>query len=224
MSIASNIENLKKSIPKHVSLIAVSKTKSVTEILEALNAEQYDFGENYVQELIEKQALLPSTINWHFIGHLQTNKVKFIAPFVHLIHSVDSIKLLTEINKQALKNNRIINCLLQIYVGNEETKFGLLPNECEEIINSSKIKNLENIRIIGLMAMASNTNDVKQITNEFAALKTIFERLKKTPITSQNIQLSILSMGMSTDYELAIKCGSNMVRLGSLIFGQRNYN
>lgn len=214
MSISENIKNIKSQIPEHVTLIAVSKTKPNDMLLEAYNAGQRDFGENYVQELIDKQEQLPKDINWHFIGHLQSNKVKYIAPFVHLIHGVDSFSLLKEINKQALKNNRVIDCLLQIYIAQEETKFGLDFSEASQILNSTEFKELKNVAIKGFMAMASNTDNQEQIKKEFASLKTF---------SLQYPELTILSFGMSSDYQLAIQEGSTMIRVGSSIFGERNY-
>lgn len=214
MSISENIKNIKSQIPEYVTLIAVSKTKPNTMLLEAYNAGQRDFGENYVKELIDKQEQLPKDINWHFIGHLQSNKVKYIAPFVHLIHGVDSFSLLKEINKQALKNNRVIDCLLQIYIAKEETKFGLDFNEASQILNSTEFKELKNVAIKGFMAMASNTDNQEQIKKEFASLKTF---------SLQYPELTILSFGMSSDYLLAIEKGSTMIRVGSSIFGERNY-
>lgn len=214
MSISENIKNIKSQIPEHVTLIAVSKTKPNTMLLEAYNAGQRDFGENYVQELIDKQEQLPKDINWHFIGHLQSNKVKYIASFVHLIHGVDSFSLLKEINKQALKNNRVIDCLLQIYIAQEETKFGLDFNEASQILNSTGFKDLKNVAIKGFMAMASNTDNQEQVKKEFASLKTF---------SLQYPELTILSFGMSSDYQLAIQEGSTMIRVGSSIFGERNY-
>ena len=205
---------IEKLQPKNVTLVAVSKTKPPEAIQELYDLGQRDFGENYVQELVDKQALLPQDIRWHFIGHLQTNKVKYIAPFVYLIHGVDSLKLLKEINKQALKANRIINVLLQVHIAQEETKFGLDEKELEEIFNlsSSQLHQLKNTRIQGLMGMASFTENEEQIRKEFRYLKTLFDKYT---------QLQTLSMGMSADYEIAIEEGSNMVRIGSLIFGSR---
>jgi hypothetical protein len=179
------------------------------------------FGENKVQELCDKYEALPKDIDWHLIGHLQSNKVKYIAPFVSLIHSVDSIKLLQEINKQAAKNNRTINCLLQIYIANEDTKFGLSFSEAQQLIDSSEFKQLNNIKIVGLMGMATNTDDTTQIRKEFKSLKTFFDSLKNH--STANFELSILSMGMSSDYQMAIEEGSTMVRVGSSIFGKRIY-
>lgn len=197
---------------KRVRLVAVSKTKPVTDILALYELGQRDFGENYVQELIEKAEKLPKDIHWHFIGHLQTNKVKLIAPFVQLIHGVDSLKLLKEINKQAEKNNRVIECLLQVYIAQEETKFGLDEVELNEVIEQAKEPGLKNIQICGLMGMASFTSDVEIVKTEFSNLKSIFDNTST---------LKILSMGMSSDYKVAVQIGSNMVRIGSLFFGER---
>jgi pyridoxal phosphate enzyme (YggS family) len=207
----------------HVTLVAVSKTKSVEEIKELYDLGQKDFGENYVQELTEKQSKLPNDIRWHFIGHLQSNKVKQIAPFIHLIQSVDSIKLLQEINKQGKKNNRIIDCLLQVHIAQEETKFGLDETELETLVNtnSNELHDLKNVRIVGLMGMASLTDDMEKVRIEFRYLKTLFDKLAAKLIT-HNSQLTTLSMGMSSDYFVAVEEGSNMVRIGSLIFGARN--
>jgi len=218
MSVSENLKKLKDSIPSHVTLIAVSKTHPVEAISEAYNSGHKIFGENKVQEMADKCEQLPKDIEWHLIGHLQTNKVKYIAPFVHLIHSVDSLKLLQEINKQAAKNNRVINCLLQIYIAKEETKFGLSFEEAEQLINLTELKKPQNVKIVGLMGMATNTDNAEQIRNEFRSLKLFFNKLK-----IQNSELKILSMGMSSDYKIAIEEGSNMIRLGSIIFGERNY-
>ncbi len=193
-----------------VSLVAVSKTKPVEDILELYNLGQRDFGENYVQELVDKQALLPKDIRWHFIGHLQSNKVKYIAPFVHLIHGVDSLKLLKEINKEAGKNNRIIDVLLQVYIAQEETKFGLDEEELKTVMLESV--SLNHISTKGLMGMASFSDDLQKVRGEFRNLKAIF---------SKHSQFSILSMGMSGDYKMAVEEGSTMVRIGSLLFGAR---
>ncbi|MGZ4044201.1 MAG: YggS family pyridoxal phosphate-dependent enzyme [Bacteroidia bacterium] len=218
MSVKENLTAIKKNIPSAVALIAVSKTKPDKAIVEAYNAGQRDFGENYVQELTDKEERLPKNIRWHFIGHLQTNKVKYIVPFVYLIHGVDSFKLLKEINKQAAKINRVVNCLLQIYIAQEETKFGFDFEECEALLKSGELKELKNVNVIGFMAMASNTSDSEQVKKEFTSLKQFQEKM-----LSVNSQFTILSFGMSTDYKLAIECGSNMVRIGSSIFGERNY-
>ena len=198
----------------NITLVAVSKTKPVEDILELYNLGHRDFGENYVQELAEKAEKLPNDIRWHFIGHLQTNKVKSIVPFIYLIHGVDSLKLLKEIDKQAEKNKRVIDCLLQVHIAQEETKFGF---DETELLNS-ELKQFSNVRIKGLMGMASLTDDINKIRIEFKSLKILFEKLK-----TQNPELSILSMGMSADYKIAIEEGSNMVRIGSLLFGERNY-
>jgi pyridoxal phosphate enzyme (YggS family) len=203
---------------KNVQLVAVSKTKPVEDIKTLYDAGQRDFGENYVQEITEKQPALPADIHWHFIGHLQSNKVKYIAPFVYLIHGVDSLKLLQEINKQAAKNNRIIDCLLQIYIAQEESKFGLDENELQEII--ANLSTLTNVRVTGLMGMASFSDDLSKVRNELHNLKTIFDKLKSQNLPA-NCQPSILSMGMSGDYQIAIEEGSTMVRIGSLLFGAR---
>ena len=197
-----------------ITLVAVSKTKPIEDILELYNLGHRDFGENYVQELTEKNEKLPNDIRWHFIGHLQTNKVKSITPFIYLIHGVDSLKLLKEIDKQAEKNKRVIDCLLQVHIAQEETKFGF---DETELLNL-ELKQFSNVRIKGLMGMASLTDDINKIRFEFKSLKILFEKLK-----TQNPELSILSMGMSADYKIAIEEGSNMVRIGSLLFGERNY-
>ena len=205
-----------------VTLVAVSKTKSVEEIKELYDLGQKDFGENYVQELAEKQSQLPKDIRWHFIGHLQSNKVKQIAPFIHLVHAVDSLKLLQEINRQGKKNDRVIDCLLQVHIAQEETKFGLDENELKTLVNTNanELHELQNVRIVGLMGMASFTDDMEKVRIEFRYLKRLFETYAKLPV--DNSQLTILSMGMSSDYFVAIEEGSTMVRIGSLIFGARN--
>lgn len=205
----SNYERIKKELQaKAVTLVAVSKTKPVEDILELYELGHRDFGENYVQELVDKEAQLPKDIRWHFIGHLQSNKVKYIAPFVHLIHGVDSFKLLQEIDKQAKKQNRIIDCLLQVYIAKEETKFGLDENELAEVLMSE----LVNVQVCGLMGMASFSDDMELVRSEFRYLKTLFDKQPK---------LQTLSMGMSGDYRIAVEEGSNMVRIGSLLFGER---
>jgi pyridoxal phosphate enzyme (YggS family) len=201
---------------KNVTLVAVSKTKPVEDILALYNLGQKDFGENYVQELAEKEKQLPKDIRWHFIGHLQTNKIKQIIGFVHLIHGVDSLKLLKEINKQSEKINKITNCLLQIHIAQEETKFGLDEDELNEIIRQLDSSTMKNIRVIGLMGMASFTNNENQIRKEFGYLKSLQKKF-----STVSFQLSILSMGMTADYKIAIEEGSNMIRVGSLIFGSR---
>ncbi len=206
--------------PQQVQLIAVSKTKPNEDIVELYNLGQRAFGENYVQELVDKEASLPKDIQWHFIGHLQSNKVKYIAPFVHLIHGVDSEKLLQEINKQAIKQNRVIDCLLQVHIATEETKFGFDAGSISELIQSERLANYPNIRIKGLMGMASFSEDAHLLTKEFTSLKQIFDQAA----VQLGNQFTILSMGMSSDYNLAISLGSNMVRIGSLLFGARNYS
>jgi pyridoxal phosphate enzyme (YggS family) len=219
MSIKDNLLKIKSSLPENVTLVAVSKTKPVSDLMEAYNAGQRIFGENKIQEMTEKWEQMPKDIQWHMIGHIQTNKVKFMAPYVSLIHGVDSLKLLEEINKQALKNNRIIDCLLQIHIAEEETKFGLNEDELENLLASETFINLKNIKIVGLMGMATFTENQNQIKKEFEHLKSIFDTKKSLSIV--NCQLSILSMGMSGDYQLAIEYGSTMVRIGSSIFGGR---
>jgi pyridoxal phosphate enzyme (YggS family) len=205
---------------KQVQLIAVSKTKPNEDLQALYDLGQRAFGENYVQELVDKAASLPKDIQWHFIGHLQSNKVKYIAPFVHLIHGVDSEKLLQEINKQALKQNRIIDCLLQVHIATEETKFGFDGPSLHEILTSGRIAQYENVRICGLMGMASFSEDQQLLSQEFTMLKSYFDKAQQA---FPKDQFNILSMGMSSDYALAISKGSNMVRIGSLLFGARNY-
>lgn len=219
MSIAINLHKIKSSLPLQVTLIAVTKTHPVNKLQEVYEAGHRIFGENKVQEMVDKYEALPKDIEWHLIGHLQSNKVKYIAPFVSLIHSVDSLKLLQEINKQAEKNNRIINCLLQIYIAKEETKFGLSFEEAEQLINSKELQALKNIKIIGFMGMATNSDNKEQIANEFKSLKAFYDKFTK--LSTLNFELSNLSMGMSSDYKLAIEQGSTMIRVGSSIFGQR---
>jgi len=221
MSIADNIKNLNVETGRlGVKLVAVSKTKPVEDIEEAYAAGQRAFGENQVQELVEKYEKLPKDIQWHLIGHLQTNKVKYIAPFISLIESVDSLKLLQEINKQALKNERVINCLLQVYIADEDTKFGLGYDELIELLRSDEFRAMENVRITGLMGIATNTENEKQIKDEFYELKTLFDGIKVSFFRKDDYFKEV-SMGMSSDYKLAIEQGSTMVRLGSTIFGQR---
>jgi len=222
MSIAQNLTQIKSQLPTHVTLVAVSKTKPVADLMEAYTAGQRIFGENKIQEMTEKWEQMPKDIEWHMIGHVQTNKVKFMAEYVSLIHGVDSLKLLQEINKQAKKHNRVIDCLLQIHIAEEETKFGLDEEELNHILTSDDYNSLENIRILGLMGMATFTENQNQIEKEFNHLKSIFDKLSKIPFT-HNLKPNILSMGMSGDYQLAISCGSTMVRIGSSIFGTRNY-
>ncbi len=213
MSISSNLKEIKKSLPNEVTLVAVSKTKPNSDIQEAYQAGHRIFGENKVQELAQKAKVLPKDIAWHMIGHLQTNKVKFITPFVSLIHAVDSLKLLKEINKRAEQNNRIIDCLLQVHIATECSKFGFGIEKVESALNQAN--EFQNIKIVGLMGMATLTDDTQQVSQEFKSLKTVFDSIK-------NDQITTLSMGMSGDYNLAIEQGSTMIRVGSAIFGHRN--
>ncbi len=219
MTIRKNLDQIMSSLPPHVTLVAVSKTKPLSDLMQAYQAGQRVFGENKVQEMVEKYHLMPDDVQWHMIGHLQRNKVKYMAGFVDLIHGVDSLKLLTEIDKQAQKHNRVIKCLLQIKIARETSKFGLPIQEAEALLSSETFKSLKNVRIVGLMGMASFTTDKLQISKEFKTLKSNFDQLKQ-----QLKNLKIISMGMSGDYKLAIDCGSSMIRVGSLIFGARNYN
>lgn len=230
MSIAQNLLNIKSSLPENVTLVAVSKTKPISDLMEAYDAGQRIFGENKIQEMAEKWEAMPKDIEWHMIGHVQTNKVKFMTPFVSLIHGVDSLKLLHEINRQAQKNNRIIDCLLQIHIAEEESKFGLDEEELNEILTSKTFEELKNIRIVGLMGMATFTDNQNQIQKEFRHLKSIFDSLQSRTDAIYRVSnpekdainpVSTLSMGMSGDYQLAIECGSTMVRIGSSIFGGR---
>ena len=212
MTIAENLNKIQSSLPSQVTLVAVSKTKPVSDLMEAYNAGQRVFGENKIQEMTEKWEQMPKDIQWHMIGHVQTNKVKYMAEYVSLIHGVDSLKLLQEINKQAAKYNRVIDCLLQIYIAEEESKFGLDEDELDELLKQVHNDKMQNIRIIGLMGMATYTDNQTQIKKEFHHLKSIFDKYKL---------LNTISMGMSGDYKLAIECGSTMVRIGSSIFGTR---
>lgn len=220
MDIKYNIQNYKQTLPEGCVLVAVSKTQPITIIKQAYESGQKEFGENKVQELVQKAEALPADIQWHMIGHLQTNKVKYIAPFVHLIHSVDSLKLLTEINKQAKKNNRVIPCLLQIHIATEETKFGFSSEEILELINQKAFSLLEHIKVAGLMGMATFTENTEQVRKEFMTLKKLFDKLQ-TVALPENFEIKILSMGMSDDYTIAVEEGSTMVRIGSAIFGKR---
>lgn len=220
-SIAENLNKIKSVIPDDVSLVAVSKTKPIEDLKKAYEAGQRIFGENKVQELREKQPQLPNDIEWHMIGHMQTNKVKYIAPFVSLIHGVESFKLLKEINKQALKNKRIIKVLLQFHIATESTKFGLQLKEAKEILDSDEFKRLQNIKVSGVMGMASFVENESQVRLEFATLKSIFEELKSSYFASAD-SFKTVSMGMSGDYSIAIEEGSTMIRVGSSIFGTRN--
>lgn len=219
MSIKENLLHLQSSIPENVLLVAVSKTKPVADLMEAYNAGQRIFGENKIQEMTEKWQQMPKDIEWHMIGHVQSNKVKYMIPYVKLIHGVDSLKLLKEINRQAVRWRKQVNCLLQIHIAEEETKFGLNEIELADLLGSEEFKNMSNIKVIGLMGMATFTDNQEQIKREFQHLKSIFDLHKK--LKTENCQLNTLSMGMSGDYQLAIECGSNMVRIGSSIFGGR---
>jgi len=223
MSIAENIDLVKANLPAHVQLIAVSKTKPATLLMEAYAHGQRAFGENKVQELACKFEELPKDIEWHFIGHMQTNKVKYVAPFVHLIHGVDSFKLLKTIDNEAKKANRIIPCLLQFHIAEEETKFGLSMDEATEIFESDEFRQLKNTQISGVMGMATYTDDENQIHKEFACLKACFNRLK-SEYFADIPEFKEISMGMSGDFRIAVEEGSTMVRIGSTIFGERNYN
>ncbi|TDY12614.1 YggS family pyridoxal phosphate-dependent enzyme [Meridianimaribacter flavus] len=222
MTISEHLNTLKSQLPEHVTLVAVSKTKPVSAITEAYNCGQRIFGENKIQEMVDKHEQLPKDIEWHMIGHVQRNKVKYMADFVNLIHGVDSFKLLKEINKQAQKHNRTINCLLQIKIAEEDSKFGMSANDAKALITSEAFSTLQNVCITGVMGMATFTEDTNQIEKEFKFLKTTFEALK--PLQTENCNLQTISMGMSGDYELAIKNGSTMIRVGSSIFGARNYS
>lgn len=221
--IKQNLQEIRNSIPENVTLVAVSKTKPVKDLQEAYNAGQRVFGENKIQEMVDKFDVLPKDIQWHMIGHLQSNKVKYMAHFVDLIHGIDKFSTLKEINKQAKKHNRIINCLLQAKIAQEDSKFGLSFQEISSILTSEKFKELQNIKVVGLMGMATFTDNKEQLTSEFSSLKNFFDNLKPQ-VETTNCQLETLSMGMSGDYELAINNGSTMVRIGSSIFGSRNYN
>ena len=218
--IASNILKLKNELPTSVKLVAVSKTKTVEDIFEAYNAGHKCFGENKAQELLAKKDFLPADIEWHFIGHLQTNKVKFIVPFVSMIQSVDSVKLMTVINNEAAKAGKVVNCLLQLYIAEEETKYGFDMDELISLIESKALDSMTSIRICGLMGMASFTDDVNQVQKEFAYLKECFDKLK-AEYFSKNLYFKEISMGMSDDYKIAIEAGSTMVRIGSMVFGER---
>lgn len=218
MSISKNIKNFKERLPVDVTLVAVSKTKSATDIMKAYSTGHRIFGENKIQEMERKWQELPKDIEWHMIGHVQTNKVKYMAPFVRLIHAVDSLKLLKEINKQAIKFDRTINCLLQIKIADEDSKYGMNIETAEELLASEEMECFQNIKVIGLMGMATFTENTTQINKEFQKLKKYYDRLKDL------CDFKILSMGMSGDYELAIENGSTMIRVGSKIFGDRNYN
>lgn len=218
MNIQDNLNTIKSTLPEDVTLVAVSKTKPVSDLMEAYNAGQRIFGENKIQEMVEKHEDMPKDIEWHMIGHVQRNKVKYMAEFVSLIHGVESFKLLKEINKQAKKHNRIINCLLQIKIAEEDSKFGMSATDAATLLQSDEFSDLKHIKITGVMGMATFTDDMKQVETEFKFLKHTFSDLKNI-----NTELNTISMGMSGDYKLAIDCGSTMVRVGSSIFGSRNY-
>ena len=218
MSIKNNLENISLKIPSEVCLVAVSKTKPISDILEAYEYGQRVFGENKIQELVEKHNKLPKDIEWHMIGHIQRNKVKYMAPFVNLIHSADSYRLIKEINKQGKINNRVINCLLQIKIASEESKFGFTETEATNFLNSDEYVSFKNIKIVGLMGMATFTDDQRKIDQEFNKLKIFYKKVNRS-----NSEINVLSMGMSDDYPIAIRNGSTMVRIGSSIFGKRNY-
>lgn len=215
MSISENIKKYREEL-NDVTLVAISKTKPASDLLEAYNAGQRTFGENKIQEMTEKWEELPKDIEWHMVGHVQRNKVKYMAPYVGLIHAVDSLKLLKEINKEAKKNNRVIKCLLQIKIADEDSKFGISAEEAEAILKSEKLAEMENVKVTGLMGMATFTEDEEQVKKEFQYLKSVFDEFQK-----QFKELETLSMGMSGDYKIAVECGSTMVRIGSAIFGER---
>ena len=218
MFIKENLISFKKQLPENVSLVAVSKTKPVSDIEEAYDAGQRIFGENKIQEMVNKYDVLPKDIQWHMIGHLQSNKIKYMAHFVDLIHGVDSLSTLKEIDKQARKHQRLIKCLLQVKIATEDSKFGLSIENTQSILSSEALSNLKHLQVVGLMGMASFTSEMEEVSKEFSSLKLLYDRLNK-----ENYKLSILSMGMSGDYKVAIENGSNMIRVGSAIFGERNY-
>ena len=221
MSIQQNLDNIKSTLPEHVTLVAVSKTKPVSDLMEAYDEGQRVFGENKVQEMIEKEPQMPKDVEWHMIGHLQRNKVKYMAHFVSLIHGVDNLRLLKEINKQAKTHDRTIDCLLQIKIADEDSKFGMSSKEAQDTLQSAEFSELKNVRIVGVMGMATFTDNEQQIEQEFKKLKTTFDDLKALQI--EDCHLKTISMGMSADYKIAMNCGSNLIRLGSSIFGERNY-
>lgn len=221
--VKENLETVRKTIPSGVLLVAVSKTKPVEDLQEAYDAGQRVFGENHALEMRDKHEVLPKDIDWHFIGHLQTNKIKYIVQYVRLIHSIDTFNLLQAVNKEAVKHDRVVDCLLQFHIAEEETKFGLSMEEAEEILNSDIFKTMKNVRICGVMGMATNTDNMTQVRKEFHHLKEIFNTLK-TKYFADCEWFKEISMGMSHDYPIAIEEGSTMVRVGSKIFGERNYN
>ncbi len=220
MGIADNIQKLKSELPTNVTLVAVSKTKPNEDVMEAYNAGHRDFGENKVQDMVAKAEELPQDIRWHFIGHVQTNKIKYMAPFVHLVHGVDRLKVLKELNKQAAQNNRVIDCLLQVHIAKEESKFGFDESELDEVFKLNPAETYSNVRICGLMGMATFTENQDQVRAEFHGLKTLFDDLKST-FNLEPSTFNTLSMGMSGDYQIAIEEGSTMVRIGTAIFGAR---
>ncbi len=222
MEIAKNIAEIKRTLPEGVKLVAVSKTKPNEDILEAYRSGHKIFGENKVQDLSKKFEALPKDIEWHFIGHLQTNKVKYIAPFVHLIHGIDSLKILKTVDKEAKKNNRVISCLLQFHIAEEETKFGLSLDEVREMLESAEFKTMKNVTVAGVMGMATYTENEEQIAREFRMLNSIFKTIKNEYFSGSG-NFCEISMGMSDDYPIAVKEGSTMIRVGSKIFGERNY-
>ena len=221
--IKENLEKVRATLPETVTLVAVSKTKPVSDLQEAYDAGQRAFGENYPQEMRDKHEVLPQDIQWHFIGHLQTNKIKYIIPYVTLIHSIDSANLLEAVNKEAAKHDRVVDCLLQFHIAQEETKFGLDMEEAQQLLDSERFKAMQNVRICGVMGMATFTDDEAQIHEEFKHLKKIFDVLKQNYFADQP-QFKEISMGMSDDYPIAIAEGATLVRVGSKIFGARNYN
>ncbi|MDY0254253.1 MAG: YggS family pyridoxal phosphate-dependent enzyme [Tenuifilaceae bacterium] len=222
MSVAENLKNIKSIIPPHITLVAISKTHPPEVIMEAYNAGHRIFGENKVQEMISKQEVMPKDIQWHLVGHLQTNKVKYVAPFVSLIHSVDSAKLLKEINKCGAKNDRVIDCLLQVHIAEEDTKFGLSAQELDTMLSTPALAEYANVRVVGLMGMATFTDNMEQVRREFKGLADTFKNVKQKYFANQP-SFNTLSMGMSGDFEVAIEEGSTMIRVGSRIFGARNY-
>ena len=222
MSIASQIQQLRSSLPEGVSLLAISKYQPIEALQEAYDAGQRLFGENHIQEMAAKAAVLPKDIEWHFTGHVQTNKIKYMAAFVSLIHAVDSFRLLREIDKHAAKHNRVIDCLLQIHIAQEETKYGLTMEECRQLLATEPWRELQHIRITGLMAMGSNTDDMDQVRSEFRQMRHLFEELKATYFADES-SFAQLSEGMTDDYPIAIEEGSTIVRIGSMIFGSRGY-
>lgn len=224
MNIQENLKAVKSQLPEDVTLVAVSKTKPVSLLMEAYECGQRVFGENKIQEMTSKYEVMPKDVEWHMIGHVQTNKVKYMAPYVYLVHGVDRLKLLKEIDKQAAKHNRVINCLLQIHIAQEETKFGMSEEELFSVLQAVETQDMPNICVRGLMGMASFTENKSQIQQEFLYLKSLFDKLKATRFSSNQIKIDILSIGMSGDYPIALQCGSTMVRIGSSIFGKRNYN